>query len=125
MDKSICLATNGEADVTDLKLRLTGLDAYFNAKARFFASQVKKPKPAPDIFKYAARNMGQDAENCVVIEDSPFGIRGAKAAGMYAIGFIGGSHTRLVGRENYSRKLYNAGADIVIDGHSRLLRAIP
>lgn len=125
MEKYFCLATNGEAETTDLKLKSTGLDTYFGRDVRFFASQVKMPKPAPDIFQYAAEIMGQSSENCVVIEDSPFGVIGAKAAGMYTIGFLGGSHTQVFGRENYSRKLYDAGADIVIDDYSELFSALP
>jgi HAD superfamily hydrolase (TIGR01509 family) len=124
MQKQICLATNGEAPVTDLKLRSTGMDYYFTSEVRFFAAQVKNPKPAPDLFKYAAEIMKHNPEDCVVIEDSPFGIRGAKAAGMRAIGFLGGSHTPLAGKDDYSRKLFDAGADIVIDGYSNLMKAI-
>jgi beta-phosphoglucomutase-like phosphatase (HAD superfamily) len=54
---------------------------------------VKRGKPAPDIFLFAAERMGADPADCVVIEDSPFGIQGAVAAGMAAIGYTGGGHT--------------------------------
>jgi beta-phosphoglucomutase-like phosphatase (HAD superfamily) len=36
--------------------------------------------------------MGYDPQNCIVIEDSPAGIRAAKAAGMTAFAFTGASH---------------------------------
>jgi len=100
------------------------MDYYFTSEVRFFAAQVQNPKPAPDLFKYAAEIMKHNPEDCVVIEDSPFGITGAKAAGMRAIGFLGGSHTPLAGKDDYSRKLFDAGADIVIDGYSNLMKAI-
>jgi beta-phosphoglucomutase family hydrolase len=49
-------------------------------------SQVKRGKPAPDVFLLAAEKMGIPAKNCAVIEDAPAGIAAAVAAGMLAIG---------------------------------------
>ena len=47
--------------------------------------QVGAAKPAPDIFLVAAERLGIDPADCLVFEDSPFGITAAKAAGMYAV----------------------------------------
>lgn len=41
-----------------------------------------KAKPAPDLFLSVAAAVGMDAADCLVIEDSPTGIRAALAAGM-------------------------------------------
>ncbi len=49
-------------------------------------SQVRRGKPAPDVFLLAAERMGIDPAGCTVIEDAPLGIRAARAAGMAAIG---------------------------------------
>jgi HAD superfamily hydrolase (TIGR01509 family) len=46
---------------------------------------VTAAKPAPDIFLVAARRLGVDPKDCLVFEDSPFGVTAAKAAGMYAV----------------------------------------
>lgn len=43
------------------------------------------PKPQPDIFLHAARKLGVDPANCLVIEDAPHGVAAAKAAGMHAV----------------------------------------
>ncbi len=43
-------------------------------------------KPAPDIFLYAAKQLGSNPLECIVIEDSRHGVTAAKAAGMYCIG---------------------------------------
>ena len=43
---------------------------------------VERPKPAPDMFILAAERMGVDPEDCLVFEDGPVGIEGARAAGM-------------------------------------------
>jgi pseudouridine-5'-monophosphatase len=48
-------------------------------------ARVGRPKPAPDIFLAAAGALGADPADCVVLEDSPFGVAGARAAGMQVI----------------------------------------
>jgi kojibiose phosphorylase len=47
---------------------------------------VKHPKPAPDIFLYAAAQLGLDPARCVVVEDAAVGIEAAIAAKMWTIG---------------------------------------
>lgn len=47
--------------------------------------EVGAAKPAPDIFLTAARRLGVAPGDCLVFEDSPFGVTAAKAAGMTAI----------------------------------------
>jgi pseudouridine-5'-monophosphatase len=46
---------------------------------------VARSKPAPDIFLEAARRMGTPPGRCIVFEDSPLGVRGARDAGMVAV----------------------------------------
>jgi HAD superfamily hydrolase (TIGR01509 family) len=46
---------------------------------------VKRGKPAPDIFLVTARRMGADPSNCLVFEDAPSGIEAASSAGMVVI----------------------------------------
>ena len=42
-------------------------------------------KPHPDIFLKAAELLGEAPENCIVVEDSPAGIRAGSAAGMHTV----------------------------------------
>jgi HAD superfamily hydrolase (TIGR01509 family) len=46
---------------------------------------VERVKPAPDLFLLAAARMGVEPPACVVFEDSPNGLRAARAAGMWAV----------------------------------------
>ena len=46
---------------------------------------VSRVKPAPDLFLLAAARLGVEPESCVVFEDSPNGLRAARAAGMWAV----------------------------------------
>ncbi|MDF2941654.1 MAG: HAD-superfamily hydrolase, subfamily variant 3 [Herbinix sp.] len=49
---------------------------------------VAHPKPAPDIFLEAAKRLGVDPSECLVIEDSSNGVSAAEAAGITSIGFV-------------------------------------
>jgi HAD superfamily hydrolase (TIGR01509 family) len=88
-----CLATSSSPERLAQSLRLTGLDALFHGRC-FTASQVSKGKPAPDLFLFAAGQMGAEPKDCMVIEDSLIGVRAALAAGMDVWRFTGGSHLR-------------------------------
>ncbi|MFJ1811670.1 MULTISPECIES: HAD family hydrolase [unclassified Streptomyces] len=82
-----CVASSGSHERIRVGHRKTGLDRWFE-EARIFSSQdVGKGKPAPDLFLHAARRMGVAPERCVVVEDSPLGVRAAVAAGMDVYGF--------------------------------------
>jgi HAD superfamily hydrolase (TIGR01509 family) len=44
-------------------------------------------KPHPEIFEYAASLSNAPKENCIVIEDSNNGVRAAKGAGLFCVGY--------------------------------------
>ncbi len=46
---------------------------------------VERPKPAPDLFRFAAAGLGVPAVRCLVVEDAAAGIEAALAAGMAAL----------------------------------------
>jgi beta-phosphoglucomutase-like phosphatase (HAD superfamily) len=73
-------------------LELTEQFIYFNDESIFTSQQVSNGKPAPDLFLFAANQMGFNQEDCIVIEDSAAGIEAAISAGMRVIGFLGGGH---------------------------------
>jgi beta-phosphoglucomutase len=49
-------------------------------------NSVTQSKPAPDVFLYAAAQLGIDPQHCLVIEDAASGIEAAIRAGMRSVG---------------------------------------
>lgn len=86
-----CVASSSEPGKLRFGLKTAGLYDHF-APHVFSASQVARGKPAPDLFLYAATQMGAAPASCLVIEDSVAGVRAARAAGMAVVGFCGGGH---------------------------------
>ena len=105
-----CVASSSDVERIEFSLRRTGLFDLFAGRI-FSSTMVEHGKPAPDLFLYAAARMGAAPDRCVVIEDSPSGVRAAKAAGMTAVGFTGGSHYAIV---DITDQLIAAGADRIV-----------
>ncbi|MEU1305594.1 HAD family hydrolase [Streptomyces shenzhenensis] len=82
-----CVASSGSHERIRVGHRTTGLDRWFEDSRIFSSQDVGRGKPAPDLFLYAAERMGVAPERCVVVEDSPLGVRAAVAAGMDVYGF--------------------------------------
>ena len=59
------------------------------------ADEVGRGKPDPAIFLEAARRLGIPSSRCVVVEDAPAGVEGARRAGMKSIGVLSDHHTEL------------------------------
>ena len=84
-----CVASSGTHDKMRFTLGITGLYPRFEGRI-FSTTEVAHGKPAPDLFLHAAGRLGVDPAHCVVVEDSPFGVQAARAAGMRAFGYAGG-----------------------------------
>lgn len=81
----LAVASSSRPLKLQFNLRHTGLEQYFGVVCS--GVEVKRGKPAPDLFELAAQRLGVDQQSCVVVEDSPYGIQAARAARMRAIGF--------------------------------------
>ena len=91
-----------------VKLKMVGHWDLF-APHVYSADEVVAPKPAPDLFLFAAAKLGADPTRCVVIEDSINGVMAGRAAGMRVWGFTAGRHHGDDGDE----RLLTAGAERV------------
>ena len=106
-----CICSNSRPERLEISLEKTRLLPFF--AGRVFSAcgtPAMKPKPAPDVFLYAAKTLAGDPANTFVIEDSVHGVSGAKAAGMRVIGFTGASHSY----PGHADALTEAGAETVI-----------
>lgn len=108
-----CVASSSQIERIELCLTKTGLIGHFEPNI-FSASMVARGKPAPDLFLWAAQRMGVGPDRCVVVEDSPHGVAGARAAGMPCIGFAG----------SVTSRAQLADADLIIDDMTGLAGAI-
>lgn len=111
----ICVASSGTPDKIRTSLTRTGLLPQL-APHIFSATQVAHGKPAPDLFLFAADQMSAQPSRCLVIEDSVPGVTAARAAGMTAFGFSGGSHCRT----GHAETLIAAGARASFDDMRQL-----
>jgi beta-phosphoglucomutase len=84
------VATSAPAENIRHTLSELGLAERMRLIAR--GDEVKNGKPAPDVFLLAAARIGVAPEQCVVFEDSPSGLVGARAAGMTCVA-VGSTHT--------------------------------
>ena len=77
------LASSANREVIDAVLAASGLAGTFGATVS--GEEVARGKPAPDIYREAARRMGADPRRSAAVEDSTNGLRAAAAAGMLVV----------------------------------------
>jgi HAD superfamily hydrolase (TIGR01509 family) len=88
----IALATMSSRKVVDKLLPAKRITAYFDVVVS--ADEVAYPKPDPEVFLIAAKKLGVTPEDCVVVEDSVFGVRAAKAANMKCVAVPSGAYSK-------------------------------
>jgi HAD superfamily hydrolase (TIGR01509 family) len=81
-----CLATVMPKELLELADQHLGLSNLFCERIFTLNHIANRSKPNPDLFLFAATQLNSDPQDCVVIEDSPYGIEAANRAGMKCIG---------------------------------------
>lgn len=114
-----CIASSSSHVRLEASLAKIGLSGRFAGRV-FSADDVTRGKPFPDLFLYAANQLGVAPSDVLVVEDSVGGVTAAKAAGMRVVGLLAGAHVRpgLAGR------LKAAGADFLADSYDDVDRLI-
>jgi len=96
-----------------------GIAHFFGATVD--GAQVRRGKPAPDVFLIGAERLGVAPSACAVIEDAPVGIRAAVAAGMLPVG-VATTHPQAELREAGATLVYRDPAAIDPDRFVQMLR---
>lgn len=92
----MAVASNAEPANIDFLLDRAGLRHYFRAVVD--GHQVRHPKPDPEIYLRAARQLGVPPASSIVFEDSYAGVAAGKAAGMRVVGVLS-THDKLPGTD--------------------------
>ncbi len=116
----VCVGSNGERSLVVEAIQFAGLGNYFSDDRIFTKSQVARGKPAPDLFLFAAEQMGVDPSRCVVIEDSMAGIGAGLAAGMLTIGITTVNHDP----EQIRKDMKKAGVVHILDSWPEITKLI-
>lgn len=82
------VASNGERGNVRASLERIGLLEHFDGRIHSGVEEGR-PKPAPDVYLRAARDLGVAPAACAAVEDTPTGARAAVAAGMTVFGYAG------------------------------------
>ncbi|WP_312714589.1 HAD family hydrolase [Corynebacterium flavescens] len=77
------VTTNTERNVADAAIDAVGREHFVDT---ICGDEVEHGKPAPDMYREAARRLGLDPAQCLVFEDSATGMRAAVDAGCRVIG---------------------------------------
>ena len=83
----ISIATGSFRHIVRSNMEMIGITEYVDAIAT--SEDCARGKPEPDVFLAAAKFLGVDPSECLVVEDSRNGLIGAKRAGMCCAGFGG------------------------------------
>lgn len=84
-----CIATGGIRSKTIHKIDVIDIRGLIPDEHIFTVDCVKRGKPEPDLFLYAADKMGEKPQDCLVIEDSIAGMTAAIRAKMSVVAFLG------------------------------------
>lgn len=97
-----------------------GLAHYFGDRLFSGAEHVERGKPHPDIYLHAARALGVRPGEVLVLEDTPTGVKSARAAGMTVVGLCAGLHCG----PGHGERLRSAGADHVAGSYAEVLELV-
>lgn len=89
----MAVASGSSAERLQFSLELTNLLGYFGGHV-YSSEALPNGKPAPDIFLHAAKRLGVDPADCLVVEDGVHGIAAAQAAKMDVLVYTGATHMK-------------------------------
>ena len=90
-DVKIAIATSGYPEFCKSAFKRLGISEYISAYA--LSSEVGVNKSNPDVYLLAASRIGVSPDKCMVFEDIPSGIKGAKKGGFHTCAVYDNSNT--------------------------------
>jgi sugar-phosphatase len=82
---AVAVVTSCTAELAEARLRAAGLEP---PRVVVPSDRLRRGKPDPEGYLLAARELGVDPAECVVLEDSPAGVRAGRVAGMHVVGVL-------------------------------------
>jgi mannitol-1-/sugar-/sorbitol-6-phosphatase len=82
---AVAVVTSCIAELAEARLRAAGLEP---PAVLVTSDRLRRGKPDPEGYLLAARELGADPAECVVLEDSPGGVRAGRDAGMRVVGVL-------------------------------------
>jgi sugar-phosphatase len=83
--RRVAVVTSCTAELAEARLRAAGLEP---PPVVVTSDRLRRGKPDPEGYLLAARDLGDDPGNCVVLEDAPGGVEAGRAAGMRVVGIL-------------------------------------
>ena len=89
----IACASGADRAKVLMQLHMAGMAPHFGERV-FSGHDLPRSKPAPDVYLVAAQSVGVAPARCLVIEDTPTGVRAGLAAGATVWGYCPQGHGR-------------------------------
>ncbi len=105
------IASSSTTHWIETHLTHIGLRTAFGSHIYSGREHVRRGKPAPDIYLFAAKQIGIDITRTLIIEDSVVGVTGAVASGAHVVGLTVGQHCG----SDHAAILRRAGAPVVVN----------
>ncbi|WP_230273230.1 HAD family hydrolase [Deinococcus sp. 6YEL10] len=114
------VGSNSERGRLHMKLASAGLAGLVGAHAYDPSWVGGRGKPEPDLYAFAAAQIGADITRCVVVEDSVPGATAGVRAGATVIGLLATGHAH----PDDAAHLLAAGVSRVVTSHAQLQEAL-
>jgi HAD superfamily hydrolase (TIGR01509 family) len=119
-DLPIAVASSSSTRWLSGHLRHLGLAERFGAHVYSGREHVARGKPEPDLYLFAAQQLGVDIARSVILEDSDVGVRGALASGATVIGLAAGKHIL----DDHAERLRALGVEHIADSFDEVGRLL-
>ncbi len=109
--KRIALASSGNADEAEHHVKLARLEGLVETQTS--KSDVKHSKPSPDVFTSALNLLHLQADEAIVIGDTPYDVQAARKIGLCTVALLCGGFSEDQLRASGAIAIYDDPADVL------------